>query len=103
MASLGLITETNPLAPAGRTRRTFEQAVPLLELLLYRECRAPAARETIRVDGDTAKIRAWLAKARTKRRAGQLDAGHERMVATLFDEGWTDETAAPAAAAATPR
>ncbi|WP_461090401.1 hypothetical protein [Streptomyces incanus] len=43
-----------------------------MELFLHREGRAPAARETIRVDGDTVKIGAWLAKARTKHRAGQL-------------------------------
>jgi len=73
--------------------------VQLLELFLHCEGRAPAARETIRVDGDTVKISAWLAKARTKHRAGQLDAGHERLVAALFDGDWTDEAAAPAVVA----
>ncbi|MFI2437381.1 Helicase associated domain protein [Streptomyces sp. NPDC018693] len=96
MTSLGLTPESNPLSPARRVRRTFEQTVQLLELFLHREGRAPAARETIRVDGDTVRIGAWLAKTRTKHRAGQLDAGHERLVAALFDEDWTDETAAPA-------
>ncbi|MFD5482161.1 DEAD/DEAH box helicase [Streptomyces hawaiiensis] len=97
MTALGLTPENNPLAPARRVRRTFEQTVQLLELFLHREGRAPAARETIRVDGETVRIGAWLAKARTKHRAGQLDAGQERLVEALFDGDWTDENAAPAA------
>ncbi|BDM74868.1 helicase (plasmid) [Streptomyces nigrescens] len=97
MTSLGLTPETNPLAPARRTRRTFEQTVQLLELFLHREGRAPAARETIRVDGDTVKIGAWLAKARTKHRVGQLPDEHVRLVAALFDGDWTTEGTAPAA------
>ncbi|MER6415689.1 helicase associated domain-containing protein [Streptomyces humidus] len=101
MTSLGLTPESNPLAPARPARRTFEQIVQLLELFLHREGRAPAARETIRVDGDTVKIGAWLAKARTKHRARQLDAGHERLVAALFDGDWTDGAVAPAVAAPT--
>ncbi|MGW2641926.1 ankyrin repeat domain-containing protein [Streptomyces sp. NPDC001348] len=40
----------------------------------------PAACETIRVDGETVRLGAWLAKARTKHRAGQLGAGHKRLV-----------------------
>lgn len=76
LTHLGLTPETNPLAPARRTRRSFEQAVQLPELFLHREGRAPAARATIRVDGETVKIGAWLAKARTKHRAGQLPKEH---------------------------
>jgi superfamily II DNA or RNA helicase len=89
MTALGLTPDTNPLAPARRTRRTFEQTVQLLELFLHREGRAPTARETIRVDGDTVKIGAWLAKARTKHRDGQLPEAHAHLVATLFDGDWT--------------
>ncbi|MFI9729360.1 hypothetical protein [Streptomyces sp. NPDC052092] len=63
MTALGLTPDTNPLAPACRARRTFEQTVQLLKLFLHSEGRAPAARESIRVDGDTVKIGAWLAKA----------------------------------------
>jgi superfamily II DNA or RNA helicase len=96
MTSLGLTPESYPLAPARRTRRTFEQTVQLLELFLYREGRAPAARESIRVDGDTVRIGAWLAKARTKHRAGQLPDEHVCLVAALFDGDWTDEAALPA-------
>ncbi|MFD7461077.1 MULTISPECIES: DEAD/DEAH box helicase [unclassified Streptomyces] len=96
MTVLGLIPDTNPLTPARRTRRTFEQTVQLLELFLHREGRAPAARETIRVDGDTVKIGAWLAKARTKHRDGQLPEAHAHLVATLFDGDWTTEAAVPA-------
>ncbi|MDX5570705.1 hypothetical protein PYK79_55720, partial [Streptomyces sp. ID05-04B] len=77
-------------------RRTFEQAVQLLELFLHREGRIPAAREEIRVDGNTVKIGAWLAKARTKHRAGQLPEAHARLVAALFDGDWTAEDATPA-------
>ncbi|AZM73520.1 DEAD/DEAH box helicase [Streptomyces sp. KPB2] len=96
LTTLGLTPDTNPLAPARRTRRTFEQTVQLLELFLHREGRAPTARETIRVDGDTVKIGAWLAKARTKHRTGQLPDTHACLVAALFDGDWTTETAVPA-------
>ncbi|MEV8047724.1 Helicase associated domain protein [Streptomyces griseoluteus] len=96
MTVLGLTPETNPLAPARRTRRTFEETVQLLELFLHREGRTPAARETIRVDGDTVKLGAWLAKARTKHRARQLPEAHGRLVAALFDGDWTAEEAVPA-------
>jgi superfamily II DNA or RNA helicase len=97
LAALGLTPESNPLTSARRTRRTFEQTVQLLELFLHREGRAPTARETIRVDGETVRIGAWLAKARTKHRAAQLPDEHVRLVAALFDGNWTDEDAAPAA------
>lgn len=50
----------------------------------------------IRVDGETVSIGAWLAKARTKHRAGQLPDQHVRLVATLFDGDWTEDSAAPA-------
>ncbi|MEU5099765.1 Helicase associated domain protein [Streptomyces sp. NPDC020996] len=96
MTALGLTPDTNPLAPARRTRRTFEQTVQLLELFLHREGRAPQARESIRVDGDTVRIGAWLAKARTKHRTGQLPETHVRLVAALFDGDWTAEDAVPA-------
>ncbi|MFI0813929.1 hypothetical protein [Streptomyces echinatus] len=65
MTALGLTPEANPLAPARRTRRTFEETVQLLELFLHREGRVPAARETVRVDGDTVKLGVWLSKAAT--------------------------------------
>ncbi|MGX5183504.1 hypothetical protein ACWKT5_11960 [Streptomyces avermitilis] len=97
MTTLGLTPENNPLAPARRTRRSFEQTVQPLELFLHRERRAPAARETIRVDGDTVKIGAWLAKTRTKQRAKQLPGEHARLVAALFDGDWTAEGTLPAA------
>ncbi|TCR15916.1 DEAD/DEAH box helicase [Streptomyces sp. BK205] len=97
MTSLGLTPDNNPLTPARRTRRTFEQTVQLLELFLHREGRAPAARESIRVDGDTVRIGAWLAKTRTKHRTGQLPEAHAGLVAALFDGDWTTEDAVPAA------
>ncbi|WP_333744874.1 DEAD/DEAH box helicase [Streptomyces ardesiacus] len=93
MTALGLTPDTNPLTPARRARRTFEETVQLLELFLHREGRAPTARETIRVDGDTVKIGAWLAKARTKHRSGQLPDDHVRLIAVLFDGDWTTENA----------
>ncbi|MEU6338911.1 Helicase associated domain protein [Streptomyces cellulosae] len=99
MTALGLTPDTNPLTPARRGRRTFEQTVQLLELFLHREGRAPAARESIRVDGDTVKIGAWLAKTRTKHRTGQLPETHVRLVAALFDGDWTAEDAVPTALA----
>ncbi|MFG3016155.1 Helicase associated domain protein [Streptomyces cinerochromogenes] len=96
MTALALTPETNPLAAARHPRRSFAQTVQLLELFLHREGRIPAARETIRVDGDTVKIGAWLAKARTKHRSGQLPDDHARLVAALFDGDWTAEDAVPA-------
>ncbi|MFJ8719511.1 Helicase associated domain protein [Streptomyces violaceus] len=96
MTALGLPPENNPITPARRTRRTFAQTVQLLELFLHREGRAPASREEVRVDGDTVKIGAWLAKTRTKHRAGQLPDEHLRLVEALFEEDWTAEDAAPA-------
>ncbi|MFD7900568.1 Helicase associated domain protein [Streptomyces sp. NPDC059743] len=97
MTALGLTPDSNPLTPARRTRRrTFEQTVQLLELFLHREGRAPTARETIRVDGDTVKIGAWLAKARTKHRSGQLPDDHVRLVSALFNGDWTNESTVPA-------
>ncbi|MEV5010897.1 hypothetical protein [Streptomyces sp. NPDC055692] len=99
MTALGLTPDSNPLTPARRARRTFEETVQLLELFLHREGRTPAARETLRVDGDTVRIGAWLAKARTKHRDGQLPEAHARLVATLFDGDWTTEGAVPAAVA----
>ncbi|MDX2760423.1 Helicase associated domain protein, partial [Streptomyces europaeiscabiei] len=96
LTSLGLTPESSPLTPARRTRRTFEETVQLLELFLHREGRAPAARESVRLDGDTVRIGAWLAKTRTKHRAGQLPDEHVRLVAALFDGDWTDESVAPA-------
>lgn len=99
MTSLSLTPDSNPLTPPRRARRTFAQTAQLLELFLHREGRAPAARETIRVDGDTVKIGAWLAKARTKHRAGQLPDADAHLVAALFDGDWTSEDAVPAAVA----
>lgn len=96
MTALSLTPDTNPLPPARRARRTFEETVQLLELFLHREGRAPSARETIRVDGDTVKIGAWLAKTRTKHRTGQLPDDHASLVAALFDGDWTTEAAVPA-------
>ncbi|WP_166028463.1 DEAD/DEAH box helicase [Streptomyces chilikensis] len=84
------------LTPARRTRRTFEETVQLLELFLHRQGRAPAARESLSVDGDTVKIGAWLAKTRTKHRTGQLPEPQACLVAALFDGDWTAEDATPA-------
>ncbi|MET8941830.1 Helicase associated domain protein [Streptomyces rubiginosohelvolus] len=96
LAALDLTPATSPLAPRPTTRRTFAQTVQILELFLHRERRAPAARETITVDGDTVKIGPWFAKTRTKMRAGQLDAEHARLIAALFEGEWTSENPAPA-------
>ncbi|MEV5546433.1 hypothetical protein AB0L35_09845 [Streptomyces sp. NPDC052309] len=51
---------------------------------------------TVRVDGENVRIGAWLAKARTKHRTGQLPDDHARLVASLFDGDWTTESVAPA-------
>ncbi|MEV7325245.1 Helicase associated domain protein [Streptomyces sp. NPDC093970] len=96
MTALGLTPEANPLDPARRTRRTFEETVQLLELFLHREGRIPSARETVRVDGETVRIGAWLAKARHRHRTGQLPDPHVCLVAALFEGDWTAEDAVPA-------
>ncbi|MFJ3339278.1 hypothetical protein [Streptomyces sp. NPDC086766] len=70
-----------------------------LFVFLHREGCIPTARETIRVDGDTIKIGAWLTKTRTKHRSGRLPAEQAHLIATFFDGDWTDEGAAPAAVA----
>ncbi|MDX2854218.1 Helicase associated domain protein [Streptomyces sp. PA03-3a] len=92
LTGLGLTPATNPLKAPSRARRTFAQTVQLLELFIVREGRPPTAREEILVDGDTVKIGPWLAKARTKHRAGQLPADHATLIASLFDGDWTDDT-----------
>ncbi|MFJ3106529.1 Helicase associated domain protein [Streptomyces sp. NPDC086835] len=96
LEALDLTPATTDLTPCPTARRTFAQTVQLLELFLHRERRAPTARETITVDGDTVKIGPWFAKMRTKHRAGRLDAEHERLVAALFDGDWTAEDPVPA-------
>ncbi|MGW4198853.1 Helicase associated domain protein [Streptomyces sp. NPDC005004] len=96
MAAVGLTPDTGGLTPRSSNRRTFPETVQILELFLHRERRAPTAREAITVDGDTVKIGPWFAKARTKQRAGLLDAEHERLVAALFDGDWTADNPAPA-------
>ncbi|MEU6445063.1 Helicase associated domain protein [Streptomyces sp. NPDC047046] len=96
LMGIGLSPET-PLAAPTRTRRTFAQTVQILELFLHRERRAPTAREDITVDGEQVKIGPWLAKTRTKHRAGQLPSERAALVASLFDGDWTDEATPPAA------
>ncbi|MGV9341240.1 Helicase associated domain protein [Streptomyces sp. NPDC003688] len=96
LTALDLHPQNNPLAPSRRTRRTFEQTVQLLEVFLHREGRTPTARESVLVDGETVRIGAWLAKTRTKHRAGQLPAEHARLVDALFDGDWTDDDVTPA-------
>ncbi|GGP77603.1 DEAD/DEAH box helicase [Streptomyces sindenensis] len=99
LTALGLTPATSPLTPARRTRRTFAQTVQLLELFLHRHGRAPTARETLRVDGDTVQIGPWFAKTRTKHREGQLPADHQALVAALFDGDWCAPDPVPAAVA----
>ncbi|MEV7817713.1 helicase associated domain-containing protein [Streptomyces flaveolus] len=92
LTALGLTPGINPLAPGRRPRRSFDRPAPGT---LPPPRRAPTVRETIRVDGDTVNLGAWLAKARTKHRTGQLPGDHARLVAALFDGDWTTETTAP--------
>ncbi|MFB6676450.1 Helicase associated domain protein [Streptomyces sp. NPDC056390] len=97
LTGIGLTPQTHPLTADRRSRRTFAQTVQILELFLHREGRAPTAREEILVDGEAVRIGSWLAKARSRQRAGQLPQEHADMVAVLFDRDWTDEAALPAA------
>ncbi|MDP5315582.1 DEAD/DEAH box helicase [Streptomyces poriferorum] len=99
LTTLGLTPTTNPLTPPRRTRRTFAQTVQLLELFVHREGRAPTAREMITVDDEKVQIGPWLAKVRTKKRAGQLPAEHDSLLATLFEGDWVNDTAQPVALA----
>ncbi|MEU6033002.1 Helicase associated domain protein [Streptomyces tauricus] len=99
LTGIGLTPQTHPLTSDRRSRRTFAQTAQILELFLHREGRAPTAREEILVDGEAVRIGSWLAKARSRQRAGQLPQEHADMVAVLFDRDWTDEAALPAALA----
>jgi hypothetical protein len=95
MTTLGLTSDTNPLTPPPHPphlrpdRPAPGTSPPPRRPRLH-------ARETIRVDGDTVTLGAWLAKARTKHRAGQLPDDHARLVAALCDGDWTTEDAVPA-------
>ncbi|WP_097909771.1 DEAD/DEAH box helicase [Streptomyces sp. b84] len=99
LTALDLTPTASPLAPPRRTRRTFAQTVQLLELFLHRHGRAPTARETLRVDGDTVQIGPWFAKTRTKHRDGQLPTDHAALIAALFDGDWCAPDPTPAALA----
>ncbi|MET7854924.1 hypothetical protein ABZT48_43830 [Streptomyces avermitilis] len=93
MTTLGLTPENNPLAPARRTRRSFEQTVQLLELFLHRERRAPPP---ARRSASTA-TRSRSAPGSPKPAPKQLPGEHARLVAALFDGDWTAEGTPPAA------
>lgn len=95
LTRIGLTPPDRPAPQVRSPRRTFAQTVQILELFLHRERRAPAAREEILVDGQHVRIGAWLAKARTKGRAGQLPPDHEALVSALFDGDWTSDSAQP--------
>ncbi len=97
LTAIGITPQNHPMTATRRSRRTFAQTAQILELFLHREHRAPAAREEITVDGERVRIGAWLAKARSSHRAGQLPPEHSILVASLFDGDWTDEEALPAA------
>ncbi|MFF5044681.1 DEAD/DEAH box helicase [Streptomyces nigra] len=93
LTDIGVTPQTHPMTAARRTRRTFAQNVQILELFLHREGRAPTAREEITVDGERVMIGPWLAKARSKHRAGGLPTHDAALVASLFDGDWSDESA----------
>ncbi|WLQ31928.1 hypothetical protein P8A18_00075 [Streptomyces castrisilvae] len=71
----------------------------LLELFVHRGGRAATAREAITVDGEKVQIGLWLAKARTKKRAGRLPVEHDHLLALLFEGNWADDTVQPVALA----
>lgn len=95
LTDIGITPQTHPMTAVRRTRRTFAQNVQILELFLHREGRAPTAREEITVDGERVMIGPWLAKARSKHRAGGLPPHDAALVASLFDGDWSDEAALP--------
>ncbi|MEU1630253.1 Helicase associated domain protein [Streptomyces sp. NPDC020096] len=92
LTDLGLTPDTDLPTTPRRARRTFEQTVQLLELFIAREGRAPGAREDIVVDGERVMIGSWLAKTRTRKRAGQLAPEHDVLMAALFEGDWTDNS-----------
>nr|WP_272898533.1 helicase associated domain-containing protein [Streptomyces sp. MOE7] len=96
LEALNLTPQNSTLAPRAGARRNFAETVQVLELFLHRERRAPAARETITLDGVTVKIGSWFAKMRTKHRAGELGAEHARLMDALFEGEWTGENPTPA-------
>lgn len=95
LTRLGLAPGTNPLAPARRARRTFEQTVQLLELFLHRERRPPPPGRrsplTARPSGS-----ALGSPRRAPSTAPVSSVGITNGVAALFDGDWLDEDAVPA-------
>jgi superfamily II DNA or RNA helicase len=91
-------TEGEPGTPTPR-RRTFAQTAEILQLFVERWGRTPGAREWIEVDGERVMIGPWLAKASTKRKAGQLPLSQAQLMSRILQEDWSapqaDWTAAP--------
>ncbi|MGX4695047.1 hypothetical protein [Streptomyces sp. JNUCC 63] len=90
--------------PGTPRRRSFAQTAEILALFVERWQRTPGAREGIEVDGEHVMIGPWLAKARTKRNAGQLPQQQAALLSRILQEDWstpqTDWTGTPAPASA---
>ncbi|MFD6424757.1 Helicase associated domain protein [Streptomyces sp. NPDC060198] len=91
-------TKGEPGTPTPR-RRTFAQTAEILQLFVERWGRTPGAREWIEVDGERVMIGPWLAKASTKRKAGQLPLSQAQLMSRILQEDWSapqaDWTTAP--------
>lgn len=70
-------------------RRTFAQTAEILQLFVQRWQRPPGAREWIEVDGERVMIGPWLAKASTKRKAGQLPESQAQLLSGILQEDWS--------------
>ncbi|WP_246890322.1 hypothetical protein [Streptomyces scabiei] len=95
LTTLGLTPDTNPLTPAAAPAAPSNRPSSSLDSSSTAKARPHSPRDHPRRRRHR-QIGAWLAKARTKHRTGQLPETHACLVAALFDGDWTTEDAVPA-------
>ncbi|MBF9073912.1 DEAD/DEAH box helicase [Streptacidiphilus fuscans] len=90
LTKIHLTPQTLSLLSADRRqRRSFAQNVAIVGLFVRREGRFPGARDWITMDGERVMIGPWLAKTRTKHRAGELAAAQAGLMESQFGTDWT--------------
>ena len=94
MTALGLTPENNPLAPARRTRRSFEQTVSSWNSSSTANAAPPPPAR--RSASTATRSRSAPGSPRpAPSTAPQLPGEHARLVSALFDGDWTAEGAPP--------
>lgn len=81
---------------ARTARRSFARTAEILKLFVQREGHLPASRDWATVDGKRVMIGPWLAKTRTRKRAGELSPEHDSLLTRLLGPGWDTPAPAPA-------